>query len=348
LSNVQSLPAVDVLTAERNEAWDRYLSSRPGSLIYQTTRFKDFLKDLLKCEEQSLVATVDGEIRGVLPLLYTDGEAGRVYNSLPYYGSNGGIMADNPETFRSLCDAYAGIVRRAGALSATLVGSPFEPDYPFAPPHTHQDVRIGQATMLPAGGDAESALASIIDSSARRNAAKARNAGVTVETNRGALIELQAMHVAGMAAIGGLAKTDRFFSLLAAHFRSGVDYDIYVARKDGIAIAALLLFYFNQTVEYYTPASDPEARSLQPLGLILMQAMADAATRGFRVWNWGGTWTTQEGVYRFKKKWGAADKQYTYYTHLNDDAVLDWTASQFLAAYPGFYVVPFSALRSRQ
>ena len=31
--------------------------------------------------------------------------------------------------------------------------------------------------------------------------------------------------------------------------------------------------------------------------------MASAAKRGMTRWNWGGTWLSQDGVYRFKKGW---------------------------------------------
>ena len=41
------------------------------------------------------------------------------------------------------------------------------------------------------------------------------------------------------------------------------------------------LFYFNQTVEYFTPAIDSKYRSLQPLPLILITAMTDASIRKY-------------------------------------------------------------------
>ena len=338
---------VDVLAPHAAEEYERFLLTRRGSLVYQTIRFRDFLKELLQCGERYLVATVDGEIRGALPLLYADGPAGRVYNSLPYYGSNGGVMADREEVAHELTGAYSEIVHERGTLASTIVANPFD-DSPFVvPPHKLQDVRISQATELPASsGDAEAAIYAVVESSARRNVAKARKEGIVVEADAAAVGELQAMHVAGMEAIGGLAKTPRFFELLGKHFRPGTDYDIYVARRDGKALAALLVFYFNRTVEYYTPASDPDARALQPLSVVLVQAMTDAAARGFTSWNWGGTWQSQGGVYQFKKKWGAREENYLYYTELNDESILNRPASEIVGMYPGFFVVPFAALRA--
>ena len=42
--------------------------------------------------------------------------------------------------------------------------------------------------------------------------------------------------------------------------------------------------------------------------------MLYAHKKGLKHWNWGGTWETQEGVMAFKRKWGAIDKKYFYYT----------------------------------
>ena len=51
-----------------------------------------------------------------------------------------------------------------------------------------------------------------------------------------------------MADIGGLAKNDRFFDTIPDYFEADKDYRIYIAQKEGTPVAALLLFYFNHTV----------------------------------------------------------------------------------------------------
>ena len=132
--------------------------------------------------------------------------------------------------------------------------------------------------------------------------------------------------------------------MVPRHFRPGQDYDLYVARREGAVIAGLLIFYFNRTVEYFTPAVAEEFRSTQPSALILITAMMDAGRRGFERWNWGGTGESQTGVYRFKKKWSAQERYYHYYTQLNDSSILDWSRGDIFSAFPNFFVVPFSAL----
>lgn len=325
------------------EDYDRYLAGQEASLVYHSSKFKEFLLDLLHCEEDTLVARGEGGIRGILPILSLAGPHGRVYNSLPFYGSHGGILADDPAARQALARAYSELAGGAGTLSSTIVMNPFDPvDQPVLP-HNFTDRRIGQFTPLRGGEDQEAILARI-DPAARRNVRKALREGVTVDLDPGQMDALRRMHQANMAEIGGTPKTDTFFRLVSEYFRAGEDYDLYVGRRDGQVIAALLVFYFNRTVEYFVPAIEHEYRTVQPLSAILVTALSDASRRGYERWNWGGTWTTQMGVYRFKKKWAADERMYMYYTQLNDKSVLNLSPPEIVQRYPHFFVVPFNAL----
>jgi hypothetical protein len=343
-----SLIRIEQLRPALTEAYDQFLVSRRETLFYCSTRYKDFLKQLLSCDEHYLLAMRGDEIIGALPLLFKEYDGRRVYNSLPYYGSNGGFVTGDAQAARELADAYKEISLATTTISATIIDNPFAETVTCAVPENFSDQRIGQFTSIAFTNNQREEILARIDSSARRNVMKAARTGIVVETDASELPRLRELHQANMAAIGGLPKTDAFFDLIPQHFEPGKDFDVYVARKDGLVIAGLLLFYFNQIVEYIMPAIDAEHRSLQPLSLILIQAMSDAARRGFTWWNWGGTWNTQQGVYRFKKKWGAAERRYDYHIQLNDLSLLEWPKENILKAFPGFYIAPFSALQVKE
>ena len=94
---------------------------------------------------------------------------------------------------------------------------------------------------------------------------------------------------------------------------------IFTAFLGDKPIAALLVFYFNKTVEYFTPVIDESYRSTQSLALVIYEAMRDSIFNGFSNWNWGGTWLTQGGVYDFKKRWGTTEYRYYYFTRVFHD-----------------------------
>jgi hypothetical protein len=328
---------VTALTAATEPAYREFVARAPGALLYHSLPYRDVLLDHLGCEEEYLVATDGGDVRGVLPLMWTGDDGARIYNSLPFYGSHGSVLADDDATAAALIAAYDERATAEGTLAATLVANPFAERQPPEPVHNRTDERISQVTDLPAEA---------VESSARRNVRKAERAGIAVASDADRLDVVGAIHRANIEALGGLAKDPEFFAAVPRHFEAGHEYDVYVAQLDEEVVAGLLLFYFNGTVEYFTPAVDHDHRSEQPLALLLDQAMADAAKRGFRRWNWGGTWTTQDGVFRFKRKWGAHEGRYRYYVQVNDETLLDATPAELRERFGHFYVVPFSALRS--
>jgi CelD/BcsL family acetyltransferase involved in cellulose biosynthesis len=323
-----------------------FIASAPGALVYHSLAYRDLLVGHLDCRQEYLIARDGGDVEGVLPLLWAGEDGARVYNSLPFYGSHGSVLARTQQAEAALIAAYDERATAPATLAATMVANPFLERQPPEPAHNLTDERISQVTDLPVAQAGEEALMDLIDSSARRNVRKARRGGIVAAMDADRLDAVAAIHRQNIEELGGLAKEEAFFASLPRHFSPGEDYEVYVALLDDAVVAGLLLFYFNGTVEYFTPAVDHEHRSEQPLALLLIEAMADAARRGCRRWNWGGTWGSQDGVFRFKRKWGAREGSYRYFVQLNDRSLLDCRPEELRARFGHFYVLPFSALRS--
>lgn len=331
------------VTPASEQGYQRFVESCPTALFYHSLGFRDFVLRLLGCEQRYAVVLSGGEVVGAMPLMAARGPYGTVLNSLPYFGSNGGMLG-GVEARAVLADWYGAQLNEPGVAAGTVIANPLEAESTLALAGHLEDSRVGLITHLDGPGPPEELVLRSIDGSARRNVQKAIRSGVTVDVDDDGMEVLERLHTANMAAIGGRSKDPQFFELVADQFRAGEDYNLYVARVEGQAVAALLVFYFGQTVEYYVPATDVEFRPLQPMAAILHRAMADAVTRGFRNWNWGGSWTDHESLIRFKTKWGGQSHVYRYSTQVNAPELLSATPEDLLASYPGFYVVPFSAL----
>lgn len=332
------------LRPDGDVAYEEFVRTHPEALLYHSTRFRDFLVDLLGCEPCYGVALAEGRVRGVLPLMAATGPQGRVLNSLPYYGSNGGILAADAEARAALALWYGHCVASEGVAAATMIENPLH-HTDAAPAHDLSDVRVGCMTPLEGTGDPSERLLALIDGSARRNVAKAARSGVVVEVDNGAFEALEEIHREGMASIGGRPKTPAFFRAVPLCFRAGEDYELYVARIGGEVVAALLVFFYGSVAEYYVPATRAESRSEQPMAAILQRAMVDAMRKGLTQWNWGGSWVSQENLIRFKTKWGGRAREYRYWTSISDPELLTAEPDELLEAYPDFFVVPFSSLR---
>jgi hypothetical protein len=332
-------------TAADASAYSRFLDQCPAATVYHSLPYRDLVLRSTPCEARYALAWRGEDVIGALPLMEADGPLGTMVNSLPFFGSHGDLLTTDDRAAPALQGWFREQLRGDGVAAATIVTNPFD-DAPKADwsDASLVDERIAQWTVLARENGDPIDIHSAIDGSARRNVAKALADLVSVEVDNSAVDFLADCHRHNMAGIGGRCKPEAFFAALPITMVPERDYRIYVAKVDGKPIGALLVFLFKHFVEYIMPVTAPGNREHQPTAPIIYRAMQDAQSEGRRIWNWGGTWTSQTGVYRFKKKWAATEKRYSYRIFVRDDRVLGQTAETLTAAYPYFFVVPFSAL----
>lgn len=349
--------SVERLSPEMEADYDCFVRSIPTALFYGSLGYRNLLKNFLAAEDHYFLARDDsGRIVGALPSFIKRVPAkGCVANSLPFYGSHGGVITGNPQgqAAQVLLTHFQEFALQQGCISSTVISSPFDTDlsqYERRTGFSASDYRIGQMTPLPlAGEDPHATLMDMLHSKTRNMVRKAGKLGITVTSDQqqGGFEFLASTHKKNMAEIGGEAKPARFFEMVEKGFALDSDYRLYIAWLEGVPVAALLLFYFNGTVEYFTPVIVKEHRSSQPLSLLISHAMVDAMVKGFKWWNWGGTWATQDGVYQFKRSWGAIDMPYRYFTRVYDDQLLKRSKAELLIDFPYFYVLPFDLLHQQ-
>jgi hypothetical protein len=337
--------------------YEDFLKAQENSFLYISIKYKQMLEALLKTRPHYLVAEMDGRIIGAFPIMFAESDnLGIVANSLPFYGSNGGIIIDSrlSEKDRFSCwldllKTGEELIKEQECVSSTFITSPFDPNPGWYREHAvsnFYDERIGQITLLPdCDNNVEERLMTLFHQKTRNMVRKAIKHDIKITTGNSSddFAFLEETHIANMATIGGLAKKRDFFDSVTAFFEAG-EYFIHTAWYNGQRIAALLLFYFNRTVEYFTPVISQEFRQLQPMSLLIFRAMIGAVQKNFKYWNWGGTWNSQEGVYRFKSRWGAKDFPYSYFINVRDDSLKQVSKEMLLKEFPHFYVLPFSAL----
>jgi hypothetical protein len=307
--------------------------------------YMKILQSITGGENATLVAVDESHvIRGVLPIIRKKGKWGDVLNSLPYYGSNGGLLVDDPRAAKLLMQAYNQLILSPGGCSATIVSNPLSATPLSEILYSIKDYRIGQFTSIDYEKDHAQNLMQSFHSKTRNMVRKGAKLCIETHEENDMVDFLMEVHQNNMRSIGGRAKSKSFFDLFPKYFQAGKDYKILVARLEGKPIAALLLFYFRDTVEYFMPVVLEAYREKQPLSLLIYNAMIEASKSGFRIWNWGGTWISQEGVYLFKKRWGTYDINYTYYTKVYNEDIFSCSKESLIDEYPDLFVVPFHLL----
>jgi hypothetical protein len=329
-----------------DRAWDDVVR-RDGGQVFASSGYLELIRaELGGPRPRHLGAYRDGELVGVLPSLTAcvDG-VGCVNNSSPYYGSHGGVYTTLAGPERDAC--VAALLRRRlelceqdGCATSNLVeplGNRDAATYEATLRPWRTDERTGQVLEDIGAGEAE--MMDRYHSKTRNMVRKAQRQAYALHEDRGALGFLAEVHAENMAAIGLAAKSPAFFRSLPEHL--GEDWTVHVAALDGEPVAALLVLYFGDCAEYYTPVTRAEHRAGQPMSLLVHRAILTAAERGLRRFNFGGTGRGQEGVYRFKARFGATDRAYRYYVSRHDGAPVP--PPEAVAAFRGFYLYPLES-----
>ncbi|MFX0097207.1 MAG: peptidoglycan bridge formation glycyltransferase FemA/FemB family protein [Candidatus Hodarchaeota archaeon] len=277
-----------------------------------------------------------------------------IVNSNPFYGSHGGISVSSKvkgkkELVIILLKYFVTKCQEIGAASSVII-EPLDNKYKtlylgISNPDVTEE-RIGQI-LKDISFDEEKMLTRYHETR-KRNIRKAQRSDIRIskaENVRDSFHFLYGTHVNNMTAISGNPKPQKFFDLIPEYFLLGEDYDIYEAFLKKERIASLLVFYFNETVEYYTPVIVQKYRALQPMSLLIHTTIMDSAERGYKNFNFGGTWKTQHGLYNFKKKWGCSEVPYMYYINRFTEFELD--LNDLLHKFKGFYIYP-TELRIRK
>ncbi len=347
---------IEMLAPGDAGAYEAFLLSSPKSMVYASEEFAAFLDQAVGGEYTCLVARERDEIVGALPFFTRrDPVYGSVLNSLPWYGSYGGCTlkaGDATEVRKHLLTRYRELIEEEKPLSAVMILPPFENpylnEYEVVLESPFRDSRIGQITILPEGPDrVEEKLLGTYRQKTRNLVRKSMLQGMEcrVSDDRDAMQFLLETHQENMDAIGGKAKPWSHFDALWKTI-PGSGRTVWTALLDGTPVAAMLLVYFNRTVEYITPVVKVEYRSLQPLSFLIHRAMTEAVKRGYRYWNWGGTWLNQTSLHHFKAGWGATDFPYTYLIQASEESVdvIQNNLTDVQAAFPYYYVFPYDQL----
>jgi hypothetical protein len=328
-----------------------------GASFFQTPLYLQLVSATLDLPARAFaVRSPDGALLAAIPWMVSRPNAlGGVMNALPFYGSHGGPIARAGEDHRAdaLLAALRDQARSSGCTALTVIETPKSEmraplERAFAAGGGPRDFRIRQATPLPMWSGAEetfeAALFALLDKKQRNAIRKGRKSVTRTERsfNDADFDFLYETHHANIARLGGIPKPQKFFVETRARAKLGHDYDLWCAYAGEQPVAAMLVFYSHGTAEYFTPAVLQEYRDQQVLSALIYDAIAHSARIGMQLWNWGGTWPTQTGVYQFKEGWGAVPLRYEYFTEILDSRVLEVPPERLLADHPYFYVRPFT------
>lgn len=348
---------ISLLRWEDENNYTNMIHNCHEAMFYHSISFRNLLGNFLSCKFYYIIAKEDDIVVGAIPTFLKINKHGNILNSLPFFGSNGGFLVDSRldkskkiEIKKELLDGFINLVIEKDCILSTIITSPFDNDISFYEKYIQykfKDSRIAQITAFRNNvNDIENEIMyNIIEKRNRVAIRRPRKNNIVVEYSND-FTELYNMHTENISTKGGIVKPMLFFQDVHKWFGKK-EFDLMYAKKDGKIIGGLLLFYFKDTVEYFTPTFYYDYRKEQATSLLVFEGIKNAIKNGYKYWNWGGTWGSQESLYKFKRGWGAKDYHYYYYIiqHSDINEILELSPEVLQREYKWFFVLPFTELK---
>lgn len=322
-------------------------NNNPSVLGYHFPFYRDMLIKIGVGKPVYLGAYLDDKLVGLLPSFSFQSSVGVVYNSLPFFGPNSGVLC-NADEFRFEVHAvlFHALFTRALQDKALccVIYTPF-----LFNEFDLYDSFMPDALVVERFTQYMSLVGISFEHGTRGNdARRAVRSGVTIskEVTRERIDVFYNIYEQNCMEFGIPQKPKECIVALTHSSIVGRFADIFFAVHENRLIGGLLVLRSPLTASYYLPCTLTSARALQPGSLLIHYAISKAQSCGLQFWNWESSPSRESGVYRFKEKWGAVESKYRIYVKLLQPGdVFNALGRQgILRHFPNYFVYPFDRL----
>ena len=294
--------------------WDEYVLNHPNSNVYQLYNWKKVIFDTYGHEAHYIMAVSNNsEIMGILPLVKINAYGiVKKFTSIPFFDL-GGVLADDKKTEELLIRHAFEVAKKEKISSISLrqqerlisEESIKNSDYP------HLFVKKDKVRLILELGKSSEELFSSFKSKLRSQIRKPIKEGLKVKIGGVELVDdFYRVFVKNMRWLGSpvhskeiIINTLKCFSHMCK---------IFAIYKDKTPVASSLILELKEMVYNPWASSLREYSRLSPNMLLYWAMLEYSCDKGYKYFDFGRS-TVDEGTYRFKKQWGAKDKEIFWY-----------------------------------
>lgn len=277
--------------------WDAYVWKSPNATFYHLSAWREVMERCFGHTTFYLMARENGEVRGILPLIFMNNRfVGRYLVSLPYF-CNGGVVADSAEVASVLIGEASSVLKStAGQLMLIRQEE-----------NTLSDLSCdtSKATFLVALDPDPDKVFQRFEKQVRRRIRKAYSSGLQGDWGPEYLPAFYEVYATNMRDLGIPIHGYEFYESVVRYFPDHAK--ILVVRLDEKVIAAQLLFTFKDRILLGCAGSLREYLGLCSNNLLYWEAVKYACLKGYRICNFGRS-AKGSGPYQFKAQWGGEEK----------------------------------------
>ena len=293
---------IDELKGVDEELWDRFVASSGFSSFFQLSKWKSIMETSFGCETRYLMCKENGHVKGILPLFIVRSLfLGTYISSMP-----GGICAENEEMADELLSRAKQLVKERSAKYLLIRDGLYRWNSKLV-------TEIEHTSIMKLTRDADD-LWRRFPPKVRNQVRKAKKSGLKTAMGKRFLPQFYDVFAQNMRDLGTPVLPFMFFEGILNIFAS--ETTILVVKLQEEIIAAMLMFFFRDTVSDPFASSKREYLPLCPNNLLYWEAMKYSCEKGYKKFDMGRS-QKGSGTFKFKKQWGAEtrDLYYQYYLH---------------------------------
>lgn len=289
---------IGILDANLTAQWDAYVGQHPQGSLYHLVAWRDLIRSVFGHDSIYLYARRAGAIVGVLPLIRLKSRLfGDYMVSVPYF-NYGGAISESASVSELLMKAASDRARDIGCSHIEFRDIVARETWPV------RTDKVDMELALPAD---VATLWSMFSPKLRSQIRKPQKEGAEfVHGNIELLPDFYAVFSRNMRDLGTPVYGESFFKAVLEQFPQHAS--IALVRYQGRTVAAGFLLGHRGRLEIPWASSLREYNSLGVNMLLYMEILKLAIEGGYRTFDFGRS-SMDSGTYRFKKQWGASEKQ---------------------------------------
>ena len=284
--------------------WDAFVQDCPEATFFHRAGWAEVIKRAFGHRTHFLLAEVNGEILGVLPLAEINSRLfGHSLSALPFC-VYGGPAGSSPEAKRALDQAAQRLAIELGVEHLEYRNlQPFHTDWP------------GKDLYVTFRKEIDPEVEHNLNAIPRKQRAMVRKgikAGLVSEIDTDTQRFFHA-YSSSVHRLGTPVFSRKYFRILKEVFDE--DCEILTITVEGRVISSVMNFYFRDEVLPYYGGGTAEARNLAGNDFMYWEVMRRACEKGCRMFDYGRS-KLGTGSYDFKKNWGFEPQPLYYEYHL--------------------------------
>ena len=306
-----------LLQKEDEHRYEAFIERAEDSKIYHTLEWKQIIERTYGYKPYYVIVKDGVSIKGVLPLFEVRSLIlGKRLVSIPFSHRVNILHSDDPAVLHEMLDFACGLAQERDCRYLEIKHGDLLPDG-----HGLECSEFFFNSVLDLSRDIDEIWSDFESGSVRWGINRAKRSDLEIE--RGTTLEdyrkFYRLELVTRKTQGVPPYPFRFFEYLHAHLDDSGRARLLLAYLDGVCIAGIILLCYNKQAIYGYGASLKEKEYLrtQPNNLLLWTAIQELHSEDFQKFDFGTTHPSNEGLLKFKSRWGTMDYKIPYYYFLN-------------------------------